>query len=116
MSLNFVHLHTHSEYSLLDGASRIKDLVSKAKEFEMPALALTDHGGMYGAIEFYETAKREGIKPIIGCEIYVATRSRFDKSSKKEGSAHHPLLLAQNNQGYRNLMKLVSLAYFIRFR
>jgi len=115
MSLNFVHLHTHSEYSLLDGASRIKDLVSKAKEFEMPALALTDHGGMYGAIEFYETAKNQGIKPIIGCEIYVATRSRFDKSSKKEDSANHLLLLAQNNQGYRNLMKLVSLAYFEGF-
>src|SRR3989304_2209738 len=100
MSANFVHLHTHSEYSLLDGASRIKDLVNKAKEFEMPALALTDHGVMYGAIDFYETAKKEGIKPIIGCEVYVATRSRFAKASKKEDSSNHLILLAQTDQGF----------------
>ncbi|MDO8886629.1 DNA polymerase III subunit alpha [Candidatus Oleimmundimicrobium sp.] len=112
---DFVHLHTHSEYSLLDGAARIKDLINRAKELGMPALALTDHGVMYGAIDFYEAAKKAGIKPIIGCEVYVAPRSRFDKSSRKEDHPHHLVLLAENNEGYKNLMRLVSLGFLEGF-
>ncbi|MHB8841548.1 MAG: DNA polymerase III subunit alpha [Candidatus Aquicultor sp.] len=111
---NFIHLHTHSEYSLLDGASRLKDLVAKAKELGMPAIALTDHGVMYGIIEFYEQAKKQGIKPIIGCEVYVAPGSRFDKTRSDE-SYTHLVLLAENDQGYRNLMKLVMLSFFDGF-
>jgi len=111
---DFIHLHTHSEYSLLDGASRLKDLVAKAKELGMPAIALTDHGVMYGIIEFYEQAKKQGIKPIIGCEVYVAPGSRFDKARGDE-SYTHLVLLAENNQGYRNLMKLVTLSFFDGF-
>ena len=111
---DFIHLHTHSEYSLLDGASRLKDLVAKAKELGMPAIALTDHGVMYGIIEFYEQAKKQGIKPIIGCEVYVAPGSRFDKARGDE-SYTHLVSLAENNQGYRNLMKLVTLSFFDGF-
>jgi len=99
---------------LLDGASRLKDLVAKAKELGMPAIALTDHGVMYGIIEFYEQAKKQGIKPIIGCEVYVAPGSRFDKARGDE-SYTHLVLLAENNQGYRNLMKLVTLSFFDGF-
>ncbi|MBE3114257.1 MAG: DNA polymerase III subunit alpha [Actinobacteria bacterium] len=115
---NFVHLHVHSEYSLLDGATRIKKLIERACEFNMPALALTDHGVMYGAIEFYTQAKKSGIKPIIGCEVYLAPKSRRDKQSerdKKEETSYHLILLAENNRGYQNLMRLVSLGFLEGF-
>ncbi|MGI6684569.1 MAG: DNA polymerase III subunit alpha [Bacillota bacterium] len=111
----FVHLHCHTEYSLLDGASRIKSLVKRAKELNMPAVAITDHGVMYGAIDFYKEAKREGIKPIIGCEVYVAQRTRFDKEPKKDDSPYHLVLLAENQEGYRNLSKIVSLGFLEGF-
>ncbi|MDI6821622.1 MAG: DNA polymerase III subunit alpha [Actinomycetota bacterium] len=115
MSVNFVHLHTHSEFSLLDGAARIEDLVLRAKELGMPALALTDHGVMYGVIDFYEAANKHGIKPIIGCEVYVAPRTRFEKSPKKADSPYHLVLLAEDNEGYRNLMHLVTHGFFEGF-
>ena len=111
---DFVHLHTHSEFSLLDGAARVKDLVGKAKELGMGAIALTDHGVMYGIIEFFEEAQKQGIKPIIGCEVYVAPGSRFEKTKNTE-SYTHLLLLAENEQGYRNLMKLVAVSFFEGF-
>ncbi|CQR74273.1 DNA polymerase III subunit alpha [Sporomusa ovata DSM 2662] len=107
----FVHLHNHTEYSLLDGAGRIEDLVSRAKELGMPAVAVTDHGTMYGIIDFYKQAKKQGIKPIIGCEVYVAPRSRFDKAAVEGESYYHLVLLATNEQGYRNLIELVSRGY-----
>ena len=107
---DFVHLHIHSEYSLLDGANRIKDLPVRAKELGMKAIALTDHGVMYGAIDFYKACKKEGIKPIIGCEVYVAKRSRFDKELEDK-KYNHLILLAKNNEGYKNLSKLVSIGF-----
>ena len=107
----FVHLHIHSEFSLLDGANRIKDLPVRAKELGMDAMAITDHGVMYGAIDFYKACKKEGIKPIIGCEVYVAPRSRFDKEPNIDNKYNHLILLAKNNQGYKNLSKLVSLGF-----
>ncbi|MCM2265335.1 MAG: DNA polymerase III subunit alpha [Desulfuromonadales bacterium] len=109
----FVHLHVHTQYSLLDGAIRIPDLVERAREFRMPAIAITDHGNMFGAIEFYLKAQAAGVKPIIGCEVYVAPKSRLDKSgaaSSGEASGHL-ILLCKNQVGYRNLCKLVSTAY-----
>jgi DNA polymerase-3 subunit alpha len=109
--MNFVHLHVHSEYSLLDGAIKIKDMVKKVKELGMPGIALTDHGNMHGTIEFYKTAIKEGIKPIIGCELYLAKRTRHDKDPIADKSSHHLTLLAKNIKGYKNLLKLVSLAY-----
>ena len=108
---DFVHLHVHSEYSLLDGANRIKDLPKVAKEKGMDAIAITDHGVMYGAIEFYKACKEEGIKPIIGCEVYVAPRTRFDKESGIDNKYNHLILLAKNNNGYKNLSKLVSIGF-----
>ncbi len=105
---DFVHLHTHTEYSLLDGACRIKELVLAAKESGQKALAITDHGVMYGAVEFYKAAKQEGIKPIIGCEVYVAPRTRFDKVKEYDGEYRHLVLLCKNAEGYRNLTALVS--------
>ena len=107
---NFVHLHLHSEYSLLDGACRIDDLVKKAVELEMPAIGLTDHGVMYGSMEFYLKCKKAGIKPLIGNEMYVATRSRHEKENKKLDDARHLVLLAMNETGYKNLLQLTSLA------
>lgn len=106
----FIHLHTHSHYSLLDGLSKIKDLVTKAKEYKMPAIGLTDHGNMYGAIQFYKACKAADIKPIIGVEAYVAERTRFDKQPGIDDKRYHLTLLARNNEGYRNLLKLVSKA------
>ena len=108
---NFVHLHVHTEYSLLDGASAINRLLKKAQQLGMPALAITDHGVMYGVIDFYQAAKKQGIKPIIGCEVYVAPRSRFEKTPKIDDQYHHLVLLAENMEGYRNLLKLVSLGW-----
>ncbi len=107
---DFVHLHLHSEYSLLDGACRIDDLVKKAVSLDMPAIALTDHGVMYGSMEFYLKCKKAGIKPLVGNEMYVATRTRHQKESKKTDDARHLVLLAQNEVGYRNLLKLTTLA------
>ena len=113
---NFVSLHNHTEYSFLDGAIRIKDLVKRAKEFNMPALAITDHGGMFGAMEFYYACMKEGIKPIIGFEAYVAPKSRFDKTrSTGEDNYNHLILLARNNTGYKNLMQLSSIGYLEGF-
>ena len=106
----FIHLHVHSEYSLLDGANRIKDLPIRAKEMGMEAIALTDHGVMYGVIDFYKACKKEGIKPIIGCEVYVANRSRFQKEAGLDFN-NHLILLAKNNEGYQNLTKLVSMGF-----
>ena len=105
---DFVHLHVHTEYSLLDGASRIRDLVRRTKELGMSAIAITDHGTMYGVIDFYKEAKKQGIKPIIGCEVYVAPRSRLEKSAVEGESYYHLVLLAENEIGYRNLIELVS--------
>lgn len=113
---DFVHLHVHTQYSLLDGAIRLDDLFQKAQEYRLPALAITDHGAMFGAIEFYQQALHHGIKPIIGCEVYVAPGSRFEKASKGISEASfHLILLAQNLTGYKNLLKLVSAAYFEGF-
>ena len=108
---NFVHLHIHSEFSLLDGANRIKDLPVRAKELGMDAMAITDHGVMFGVIDFYKACKANGIKPIIGCEVYVAPRTRFDKDPNIDGKYSHLILLAKNNEGYKNLAKLVSIGY-----
>ena len=108
---NFVHLHIHSEYSLLDGANRIKDLPKRAKELGMDAIAITDHGVMYGVIDFYKECKKQGVKPIIGCEVYVAPRGRFDKEPGIDNKNNHLILLAKNMQGYKNLSKLVSLGF-----
>jgi len=115
MTSDFVHLHVHSEYSLLDGASRIKDLVQKTVELEMPSIALTDHGVMYGVIDFYKLAKNAGIHPVIGCEVYVAPRRRFDKEAHIDDSPYHLVLLAENEVGYKNLLKIVSNAYLDGF-
>lgn len=114
---NFVHLHTHSQYSLLDGACHIDRLVALAKEFKMPALAVTDHGNMFGAIEFYQKATKAGVKPIIGFEAYVAAGSRFDKkpSSVYPDGGFHLVLLAKNQIGYKNLLKLTSAGYLEGF-
>ena len=110
--VNFVHLHTHSHYSLLDGLSKLQDLVRLAKEHKMPSLAITDHGNMYGAIEFYKLAKKEGVKPIIGVEAYMTAGSRKDRTTEAGGSKryYHLTLLAKNLEGYKNLIKLVTLA------
>jgi DNA polymerase III subunit alpha len=113
---NFVHLHTHSEFSLLDGASRVDDLCSKAAGFGMPAIALTDHGAMFGALDFYQAARRHGIKPILGVEAYVAPRSRFDRTpGEDEEKYRHLTLLARNEEGYRNLLRLVTDAHLEGF-
>lgn len=107
----FVNLHVHSEYSLLDGACRIKDMVSRAKELGQTALAVTDHGNMFAAVDFYSECKSQGIKPIIGCEVYVARRTRFDKDFGLDSHPYHLILLCRNEKGYKNLIKMVSLGY-----
>lgn len=104
----FTHLHTHTEFSLLDGACRIEQLVCKAKSLGMQSLAITDHGNMYGAVNFYKACKKEGIKPIIGCEVYVAPRTRFDKEKVLDKDYNHLILLCENETGYKNLINLVS--------
>ena len=109
--MSFVHLHLHTEYSLLDGACRIDRLASVCKEKNMNAVAITDHGVMYGVIDFYRACKKEGIKPIIGCEVYVAPRSRFDSTFDLDKEYYHLILLCENNEGYQNLIKLVSLGF-----
>jgi DNA polymerase III subunit alpha len=111
----FTHLHVHTQYSILDGAADIPGLLDKAKADGMVALAITDHGSMFGVKEFYDTARKNGIKPILGCEVYVANRSRFDKSDKSDGSGRHLILLARNLTGYHNLVKLVSYSWIEGF-
>ncbi len=107
---DFVHLHVHTEYSLLDGAARIEDVVKKAVSLGQKAIAITDHGVMYGAVDFYRTARKYGIKPVIGCEVYTAARTRFDKMYELDGQIGHLILLARNNTGYQNLIYIVSKA------
>src|SRR3989344_7698097 len=106
----FIHLHTHSHYSLLDGLSKLKDLIELAQKYKMPALAITDHGNMYGAMEFYKSAKEKGIKPILGVEAYIAERGRMDKEYGIDNKRYHLTLLAKNLKGYKNLIRLVTLA------
>jgi len=113
MNKDFVHLHLHSQYSLLDGAIKFDELFTKAKEYGMTAVALTDHGNIFGAVEFYKEAKKAGIKPIIGCEVYVAPSSRHDKSP--EDKNHHLILLSMSQEGYKNLSRLLTKAYFEGF-
>ncbi|MCI3925138.1 DNA polymerase III subunit alpha [Paenibacillus sp. TRM 82003] len=112
---SFVHLHVHSEYSLLDGAARLTDLAKRAASFGMPALALTDHGVMYGAVPFYKACREAGIKPIIGCEFYVAAVSMRDKSAREDNPTYHMTVLAKNLEGYRNLLRLTSAAHLEGF-
>ena len=105
----FTHLHVHTEYSLLDGSSKINEITARAKELGMYSIAITDHARMYGVIDFYSAAKKIGITPKLGCEVYVAPGSRFDKEAgMSEDRCYHLVLLAENNTGYANLMKIVS--------
>ena len=107
--MDFTHLHVHTEYSLLDGSNKIKELIARVKELGMDSVAITDHGVMYGVIDFYKEAQKQGIHPVIGCEVYVAPGSRFDKSGNMSSNRyHHLVLLAENDTGYHNLMKIVS--------
>jgi len=108
---DFAHLHVHTQYSILDGAANIQSLVEKAKSLGMEALAITDHGNMFGVKEFHNIATKKGIKPIIGCEIYVAKRSIKEVTVKEDRSGDHLILLAKNLTGYKNLIKLVSVAW-----
>jgi DNA polymerase III subunit alpha len=112
---SFVHLHLHTEYSLLDGAIRMKELMKQAAEFKMPAVAITDHGNLFGAIEFYQEATRAGVKPIIGCEAYIAPGSHKDRPGSRRDAAYHFTLLAENETGYRNLVKLLTAAHLDGF-
>ena len=111
--MSFVHLHVHTEFSLLDGACRIPLLVKRVKELGQPAVAITDHGVMYGVVDFYKACKAEGIKPIIGCEVYVTPpgRTRFDKVHEFDAESRHLVLLCRNEEGYRNLCCLDSAAF-----
>ena len=113
--MDFVHLHTHTEFSLLDGANKIKELPARAKELGMKAMAITDHGVMFGVVDFYKECKKVGIKPIIGCEVYVAPRTRFDKESNIDNKYSHLILLAKNETGYKNLSILVSMGFIEGF-
>ena len=109
--MSFVHLHVHTDYSLLDGVCRLDRLCSAAKERGQNAIAITDHGNLFGAVDFYKAAKKADIKPIIGCEVYVASRSRFDKVHGVDSERHHLVLLCKNETGYQNLIKMVSSAW-----
>ena len=111
MSAGFTHLHLHTQYSLLDGFCNIKKLVAKVKELGMDSVAITDHGNMFGVIDLYKECKAQGIKPILGCEVYMAERTLYDKDSRKDRNNYHLVLLAENEEGYHNLMKIVSIAY-----
>ena len=106
----FVHLHVHTEYSLLDGSIRIEDLVKRTKDLGMDSVAITDHGSMFGVIQFYKEAKKQGIKPILGSEVYMAVNKHTEKE-QKDKNQYHLVLLAENNEGYQNLMKIVSEGY-----
>lgn len=108
---DFTHLHVHTQYSILDGAASVKGLVDKAKKSGMDAIAITDHGNMYGVLDFYNTCTKNGIKPILGCEVYITENSRFSQHGKEDRSGHHLILLAKNHQGYKNLSKLVSMGF-----
>lgn len=110
--MDFTHLHVHTEYSLLDGSGKIGEMAAQAKALGMNSLAITDHGAMYGVVDFYKAARKEGIKPIIGCEIYVTNGSRFDRETGQgDDRYYHLVLLAENNVGYANLMKIVSIGF-----
>lgn len=109
--MSFVHLHLHTEFSLLDGACRIQELARRVKELGQTAVAITDHGVMYGAVDFYRACKAEGVHPVIGCEVYVAPRTRFDKVHELDAEARHLVLLCRNEEGYRNLSYMVSCAF-----
>ena len=111
---DFVHLHVHTEYSLLDGACRIGELVDKAVSFGMKALAITDHGVMYGVVDFYEACNKAGIKPILGAEVYTAARSRFDREPGLDADYGHLILLSETDEGYHNLIRIVSASPFLR--
>ena len=111
----FVHLHLHTEYSLLDGATRISSIADKAIELHQDAVAITDHGVMYGAVEFYTALKEKGIKPIIGCEVYVAPRGMLSKEGKQDSSGNHLILLCKNEIGYKNLSYMVSKSFIDGF-
>ena len=113
--VEFVHLHLHTEYSLLDGATRISSIADKALELGQTAVAITDHGVMYGAVEFYTALKEKGIKPIIGCEVYVAPRGRHRKEGKQDSSGNHLILLCKNKEGYMNLSYMVSKSFIDGF-
>ena len=113
---SFVHLHLHTEFSLLDGANRIDELLDRAQELRMPAVAMTDHGNMFGAMKFYKAARERGINPILGCEAYVSPTTRFDRSKQGiSAAAHHLTLLATNYEGYQNLARLISKAHLEGF-
>lgn len=105
------HLHLHSESSLLDGAARIKDVTAEAARLGMPALAITDHGSMYGVIDFYKACRKAGVKPVLGCEFYVAPRGRGDRTPHVDDDLYHLVLLAENREGYQNLLRLSSLSF-----
>ena len=107
---DFVHLHLHTEYSLLDGSGKIKKLMKQAKELGMKSIAITDHGVMYGLVDFFKAAEENGLKPILGCEVYVVAKSMHIKQPDKENAIHHLVLLVKNQIGYENLMKIVSMA------
>ena len=111
----FTHLHVHTEYSLLDGACRISELVKRVKELGQDAVAITDHGVMYGVIDFYKACKAAGVKPIIGCEVYVAQRKRTDRVHERDAESRHLVLLCKNETGYRNLSYMVSMGFLEGF-
>lgn len=113
--MGFVHLHVHSEYSLLDGACRIRESVSAARSMGMDALALTDHGAMYGVVQFYEACRANAIRPLLGCEVYVARSSRLNKTEGTQDKPYHLVLLAEDERGYRNLMRIVSIGFLEGF-